>query len=153
MKRIWGKLLKTLHVIISGPLLFSMTTEVYDSWGSKIRQLNHSFSNEDERIHFTLNPALDYFLSIHDPHFFYSTYMSQSIPKAFFPLKIGRYFVGKVLLSWNRRNVKVWLLAFEAVQYERIDSETSRCEESEDYSFTACVKVIHEEANFTWLCF
>ena len=30
---------------------------------------------------------------------------------------------------------------FEAVQYERLDREEFRCESSEDYSFTACIKV------------
>ena len=37
---------------------------------------------------------------------------------------------------------------FDAVQYERLDREEFRCENSGDYSFTACIRVRKETISF-----
>ena len=78
---------------------FSMTEELYDFWSSKIRQMNFSFSNEDQLIRFNLSlvPTLEYFVSLHDPQFFINSYLVQSIPKAFVHLESGRNFIGMEL--------------------------------------------------------
>ena len=124
-----------------------MRTEIYDFWGVKIRQLNYSFTKEDETILFQMkrSESLDYFVVLHDPHFFFNTYLIQTIPKAFFQLKRGKNFIGTYLIETVRtlkiNNIFFFISAFKAVEYERLNRLDYRCE-AKDYSFTACVKVL-----------
>ena len=37
---------------------------------------------------------LDYFVVLHDPHYFYNTYLTQVIPKAFFGIVSGENYIG-----------------------------------------------------------
>ena len=77
-------------------MIYSVKTELYDFWSSKIRQLNFTFSSDNQIIRFNLTriPEMEYFVSLHDPQYFFNTYLTQSIPRALFHITNGRNFVG-----------------------------------------------------------
>ena len=80
------------------------------------------------------------YFSLTDTNYFLNNYLIRSTPKEFFKLNPGSNMAGpfsKVVRYLNFHH----MIVFDAVQYERLDREEFRCENSEDYSFTACIKV------------
>ena len=76
-------------------------------------------------ISFVSDDTAEYWIDIHDPDFYLTSYHSGALPRAFKQLKPRT----------------AYSLEVEVVYHERLDREGERCEATDGYSFTACVKV------------
>ena len=131
---------ETIAQVLVGPkenllnISVSPSPEYSDTWTGRTYSLEESLVWDTYQINMISFPADDtaeYWIDIHDPSFYFSSYHSTALPRAFKQLKART----------------AYSLEVEVVYHEREDREEERCEGEEGYSFTACVKVGQSEAH------
>ena len=106
----------------------SASPEYSDTWTGLTYSLEQGLVWDTYQLNMISFPPHDtaqYWIDIHDPRFYFSSYHSGALPRAFKQLKPRTAYA----------------LEVEVIYHEREDREEERCEVEEDYSFTACVKV------------
>ena len=127
---------ETIAQVLVGPkeklanisLLAHSSPEYSDTWTGRTYSLEQSLVWDTYQINMISFPPDDtaqYWIDIHDPRFYLSSYHSTALPRAFKQLKART----------------AYSLEVEVVYHEREDREEERCQGEEGYSFTACVKV------------
>ena len=125
---------ETIGGVLVGPkeklknLTVNSKAEYSDTWTGKTYRLREGLvwdTYDLNMISFVPDDTAEYWVDIHDPDFYFSSYHSGALPKGFKQLKAGTAYT----------------LDVEVVYHERRDREEESCEAGEGYSFTACVKV------------
>ena len=125
---------ETIKEVLVGPkenlknVNVSSNPEYSDTWTGKTFTLKESLDWDTYNINmisFVPDDTAEYWIDIHDPHFYFTSYHSGALPRAFKQLRART----------------AYSLEVEVVYHERLDMDEERCEAGENYSFTACVKV------------
>merc|ERR1712062_635500 len=124
---------QTLAEVLVGPkenlvnISVTASPEYSDTWTGKTYRLEQGLvwdSYQLNLISFPPDDTAQYWIDIHDPTFYFSSYQSGALPRSFKQLKAR----------------SAYSLEVEVIYHEREDREEERCEVDEGYSFTACVK-------------
>jgi hypothetical protein len=93
----------------------------------KVFTLNNSYevgSSAAKSLHIDFKKGFNYSIYIHDPQFFVITINPQTIPHIFLSLE----------------DLASYIVYLVPIYHHMMDKPTEKCESSESYSFTACIK-------------